>query len=106
MVKKGNGMKTSKTKRVLAIIGVVILIGLYLFSLIAAILAKPYANGLFLSSVFATFIIPIFIYVFLLMNRTFGKKKEGYSVHELNKMKKENKKNEMEEAKQSKKYKE
>ncbi len=81
-------MKTNKIKRVLAIVGIVILLGLYLFSLVAAILAKPYANGLFLASIFATFIIPVFIYVFLLMNRTFGKSKEGYTMHEINKMKK------------------
>lgn len=81
-------MKTSKTKRVLAIVGILILLGLYIFSLVAAIMAKPYANGLFLASIFATFIIPVFIYVFLLMNRTFGKDKEGYTMHEINQMKK------------------
>jgi len=79
---------TSKAKRVLSMIGVIILLGLYLFSLVAAIMAKPYANGLFLTSIYATFIIPVFIYVFLLMNRTFGKKKDGYTMHEINQMKK------------------
>ncbi|ABX40890.1 hypothetical protein [Lachnoclostridium phytofermentans] len=79
---------TSKAKRVLSMIGIIILLGLYLFSLVAAIMAKPYANGLFLTSIYATVIIPVFIYVFLLMNRTFGKKNDGYTMHEINKMKK------------------
>ena len=95
-------MKTSKTTRVLAIVGIIILLGLYIFSLVAAIMAKPYANGLFLASIFATFIIPVFIYVFLLMSRTFGKGKEGYTMHEINQMKKKG----FKEANQSKKEKE
>jgi uncharacterized membrane protein len=84
----GKTSNTSKAKRVVSMIGVIILLGLYLFSLVAAIMAKPYANGLFLTSIYATVIIPVFIYVFLLMNRIFGKRKEGYTLHEINQMKK------------------
>ncbi len=78
----------SKTKRILSMLGIILLLGLYVFSLVAAIMAKPYADGLFLASLFATFIIPVFIYVFLLMSRTFGKGKEGHTMHEINQMKK------------------
>lgn len=58
-----------KIKRVLAIAGVVILVGLYAVTLISAICATPAAKDFFLASVIATMMIPILIYVYLLIHR-------------------------------------
>lgn len=83
-------MKRGKTKQVLAIIGIVILLGLYLATLITALMAKPYAHKMFMTSLFASLVIPVFIYAFLLIDKTFRKKdKDSMSLSQLRRMKKE-----------------
>lgn len=56
-----------KVKRVLAIAGVIVLLGLYVVTLISAICATPATKDFFLVSVIATLMIPILIYVYLLI---------------------------------------
>lgn len=81
--------KTGKGKRIAALCAVVLLVGLYVFSLISAIFAKPYANGLFLTSVFATFAVPIFVYGIMLIKRAFGggRDKNAMTLNQVRKMK-------------------
>lgn len=83
-------MKKGKAKQVLAILGIVILLGLYVATLITAIMAKPYAHQMFIASVFCSFVIPVIIYGFILMGKAFGRKgKNGMSLGEFRRMKKQ-----------------
>lgn len=52
-------------KRVFAIIMVVFLLSLYVWSFIAALLARPEANRMFWAAVFTTIFLPILFYVFI-----------------------------------------
>lgn len=58
-----------KVKRVLAVIGVVILVALYVTTLVSAILATPATKDFFMASLIATIMIPILLYVYLLIYR-------------------------------------
>ena len=55
----------NKVKRTAAIIGVVLIASMYLISMISAFVATEYSNGLFLASIFTTFVVPVFIWFFL-----------------------------------------
>ncbi len=52
-------------KRILAIGLIVILVGLYIWSFIAAFFARPEANDMFMASVFCTVFFPILIYIYM-----------------------------------------
>lgn len=52
-------------KRILAIIMVIFLLSLYVWSFVAAILARPEANRMFWAAVFTTIFLPILFYVFV-----------------------------------------
>lgn len=58
-----------KGKRVLAMIGVILLVGLYLLTIIAALTASPNSYGFFMASIFCTIAIPILIYGYMLIYR-------------------------------------
>ena len=83
-------MKRGKTKQVLAVIGIVLLLSLYVVTLITALMAKPYAHKMFIASLFSSLVIPVFIYVFVLLDKVFRKKnKDSISLGQLRRMKKE-----------------
>lgn len=52
-------------KKVLAIIGVVVLLSLYVLSFVAAIFNRPESTGLFMASLFATFFIPLMMWIYM-----------------------------------------
>lgn len=56
--------KYTKKQRILAIIGIVLLVGLYIAALIASFFKSPTAQGFLYSALFCTFFIPIVIYLF------------------------------------------
>lgn len=58
--------KKMKAHQIIALLGVVVLVGMYIVTLILGIINHNKATNLFKLSVFATFIIPIIIYVFLM----------------------------------------
>ena len=58
-----------KVKRIAALLGVIILVGFYVVTLISAVLATPATKDLFKASLLATLIIPIMIYVYMLIYR-------------------------------------
>ncbi|MDO4521652.1 MAG: hypothetical protein Q4B57_00750 [Eubacteriales bacterium] len=62
-----------KRKRILAWISIVLLVGLYLLTLIFALLDTPLAYNLFKLSLGATVVIPVLLYVYQLVYRTLGK---------------------------------
>jgi len=64
-------------KQILAILGLLILVGVYAASFLCAIFARPETMGMFMASLALTIIVPILMYLLLLMmkNRE-GKKGE------------------------------
>ena len=63
-----------KGQRILAIIGVVCLVALYIVTLISAIFTTPGTKGLFMACVYSTVAIPIMIYGYMLVYRILKKK--------------------------------
>lgn len=61
-------------KKITAIIGIVILCGLYIATLIAALFTSPQAPQLFKACVYATIAVPVMFYAYLLMYRILKKK--------------------------------
>nr|WP_315104686.1 hypothetical protein [uncultured Catonella sp.] len=57
--------KLKKIKRVLALIGIVLLLGLYGVTLITSFLASPISHTLFIASLVCTGFIPVAIYIFI-----------------------------------------
>lgn len=53
-----------KAKRILAMLGVIFLIGLYLTTLLCAIFAKENLMTLLMASIYATFIIPVLLWAY------------------------------------------
>lgn len=53
-----------KIKQILAVLGVIFLVGLYVMTLIAAITDQSQTMSLFKASVFATVIIPVLIWAY------------------------------------------
>ncbi|MCI8565217.1 MAG: hypothetical protein HFI39_02695 [Lachnospiraceae bacterium] len=69
-----------KLKRVLAILGIGVLAGMYLLSLIFALIDHPLKSSLLLASLYATIVIPVLLYVFVFITRLLRerrKKKDG-----------------------------
>ncbi len=62
-----------KFKKILAITGVFVLLAMYLLTFISAIFATPDAHALFLGSLAATIIIPVFLYAYSLVYKVFYK---------------------------------
>lgn len=56
-----------KVKRILALGGVVIILGLYIATLVSACMATPASTGLFRASIIATILVPLLIYVLQLI---------------------------------------
>lgn len=62
-----------KVKRILAIIGVILLVGLYLSTLILAIFGNANTMNLFIASIVATVIIPVLIWAYSMVYRLLKK---------------------------------
>ncbi|MDO4622703.1 MAG: hypothetical protein Q4B22_07100 [Eubacteriales bacterium] len=54
-------------KRILALIGIILLLALYGSTMVFALMDSPNSKGLFMASIFATFAIPILIYAMTLV---------------------------------------
>ena len=66
----------NKIKRILAIAGVVLLAGLYLATLIFALIDSPWAFDIFKVCIGFTVVIPVLLYVYFLFYRTQNHKNE------------------------------
>lgn len=62
-----------KSKRILAMIGVILLLLLYLITFIAGITSNPNSANLFKACLFATIVIPILLYAYILIYRNIKK---------------------------------
>ncbi|MBQ9031892.1 MAG: hypothetical protein IJ106_10650 [Parasporobacterium sp.] len=54
----------NKPRRILAIIGIIILVGLYLTTLLLAIFGNEHTNSWFMACIAATIIVPIMLWVY------------------------------------------
>lgn len=71
-------------KQIVAVIGLLLLVGMYAVSIVFACLAKPGAEGMFMASLVATVIIPIVLYIFIVLDKMARKNApEGMSLKEL-----------------------
>ena len=71
-------------KQIVAVIGLLLLVGMYVVSFVLACLAKPGAEGMFMASLVATVIIPIVLYIFIALDKLARKNApEGVSLKEL-----------------------
>jgi len=57
-------MKQPKSKRILAIIGIIILAGLYITTLLLAVLGNENTTPWFMASICATIVVPILMWVY------------------------------------------
>ncbi len=58
-----------KLKRILALLGVVILVGMYVLTLVFALSSNPNANNMLMASIACTVIIPCLLYGMILIAR-------------------------------------
>ncbi len=67
----------SKFQRILALAAAVILIGLYLLTLILAVTGSPDTMNYLLASLFASIVIPVFLYVLRMVIKLSQKQEKG-----------------------------
>ena len=65
-----------KGKRILAVCGVIVLVGLYLTTLFCALFAKDNVMNVLMAAVYATIVIPVLIWAYTLFYKLFHKKSE------------------------------
>lgn len=65
-----------KTKRILALIGAILLISLYVITFIFSLMKSDLAKDLFKISFICTIIIPILLYGYILIYRILNKRKD------------------------------
>ena len=78
---------SDKVRRIGAWIGIILLLGIYVVTLVSAILQKESTSGLFVASLFCTFVVPVWVFVLqAIYNRTH---KDAVGKSEISKMQKE-----------------
>lgn len=65
-----------KIKRICCLILVMIIIGLYITTLVLAIMGNSVSNELFMASLYATVIFPVCLYIFTWLSKLFGEGNE------------------------------
>ncbi len=64
----------NKSRRVFAILGIVLLLSIILITFISAFFAKEDSNALFMASLFSMIVIPIMLYWFIMIYKWVHKK--------------------------------
>lgn len=62
-----------KMKRILAIIGAVLLLSIYGLTIVGALTASPQSSALFRASLYSTVVVPIMLYAYMLVYRLLKK---------------------------------
>jgi len=74
-------MKKPKKRRVFAIIGIAVLVGIYALTMIFALMKSPEAKALLMASIYCTIAVPVILYGILLITRNArggkGQEEEG-----------------------------
>ena len=68
-----------KVRRILATMGILLLLGLYVTTLICAIIQTPFAHRLFQASLYGTFVSPVILYAFMIALKISGKDRKNDS---------------------------
>ena len=69
-----------KLKRIFALIGVILLVGLPITTFVAALCESVFAHQLFLASLFSTMVVPIMLYAYALVYKVVkGKQNKSVS---------------------------
>ena len=90
-------MKRPKGIRVLALLCVAALLGMYAATVIAAVTAKPYSAQLFFGCLVSTVFVPIFLHIMMRLFAHMSEKKEGgATLHEMHRAKQKQKGSEQE----------
>lgn len=66
----------AKTKRILALIGVILLVGCYITTLVAALIGSEATEGLFMASLFCSLGLPIVLYGYMMIIKFFKNREE------------------------------
>lgn len=64
-----------KLRRILAAAGIILLLGLYVTTLICAVIRTPFTHQLLQASLYGTFVIPVVLYAFMIAIKMSGKNK-------------------------------
>lgn len=73
---KSEATERKKSVRILALVGVVLLVALYASTLVFALMNSPHALNLLMASVFFTILVPVLIYAYQMIYRLTNKKNE------------------------------
>ncbi len=65
------------TKRIFAVLGIIVLIGLYLTTLILALIDNPHTFDLFKISVGLTILIPVLLWIYIAMYRYIKQRRQA-----------------------------
>jgi NADH:ubiquinone oxidoreductase subunit 6 (subunit J) len=71
-----------KMKRILALIGAVLLLSLYLMTLIGALTASENQGALLKASIYSTVVVPVFLYAYMLVYRLLKKTRDKMNTPE------------------------
>lgn len=71
-----------KAKRIFALLGAVLLAGMYLITLILALSANPASKNMLMASIVCTVIIPCLFYGMMLVARVLGTRHTDIETHE------------------------
>lgn len=66
-----------KSVRILALVGVILLVALYGSTLVFALISSPHAFNLLMTSIVLTILIPVLIYTYQLIYRLLNKKADS-----------------------------
>lgn len=66
-----------KSVRILALVGVILLVALYGSTLIFALISSPHAFNLLMTSIVLTILVPVLIYTYQLIYRLLNKKADN-----------------------------
>ena len=65
-----------KTKRILALVGVILLVGMYVSTLVFALMKHENASNMLMASIVCTVIIPVLLYAYTFMYRVRAQRKK------------------------------
>ena len=68
-----------KTRQILAIIGIILLVGMYVSTIICALSANENFMSMLMASLYASFIIPVLIWTYTFIYKLFNKDDDSHS---------------------------
>ncbi len=81
--------KRSKAERIVAMAGIILLLGLYVVTFIAAVTTSEHTQALFMGCLLCTVFVPIFLHILIRLFQMMAEKKEGaLTLHELHQQRK------------------